>query len=93
MVIKHGNGTSRTNGSFIRKFTDQWSIFHCHGWLPEGIECLIMWFHGYVFHLQISYRIQPSGCDSQFALVTKSPCLIGKGHVHLLQIWDSPSLS
>ena len=31
-------GTSPSNGGFNRKFIDKWSIFHCHGWLQEGIQ-------------------------------------------------------
>ena len=37
-VIKHGwLENTQTEWRFLaRKITDQWSIFHCHVWLPEG---------------------------------------------------------
>ena len=37
LATKHGDGKSPFNGGFNWKITDQWSIFHGHGWLPEGI--------------------------------------------------------
>ena len=30
LVIKHGNGSSPTNGGFSTNITYKWFIFHCH---------------------------------------------------------------
>ena len=38
LVIKHGNRKSPVNAGFDRTITDEWSIFHCHVWLGDGIS-------------------------------------------------------
>ena len=41
------------NGSFNRKITNQWSIFHCHVWLPEGTWFVRMSNYGPIrIHIQ-----------------------------------------
>ena len=42
LVIKHGTGKSAMNGGLNRKITNNWSIFHCHVWLPDGRCCSVV---------------------------------------------------